>query len=880
LFGVARRVATAARRREDRRARLVRRAAGDVTPPNQPPGWDDLLATLDEELARLPDKYRAPLLACYLDGRTQDEAARQLGWSVSTLRRRLEAARDRLRVRMTARGATLGGGLFAGVLSPAPAAVPDPLARATVEHAAGGSAPARVLELAALTGPPLLKCVASAALLLITCGLAVGLGGRADSPIPPPRQAEPSPRISRAAEPADPLPRGAVARMGSPRFRHPVGIQALDFALGGKVVISTGNPTACIWDTRTGKLLRTLGSKDGNERDETGVWGPSVSADGRSLTLRRNWGNSTQGIVWDLERDAEIRTVEITPHPGRKTPYVYPRLVAPDGSRMAEADSQANTVWLWDKDGKPAGRLEGAIGEKERWWHWPAAFAPDGNTFYAARLDHTIEAWDTATCKRVRTFGTGKPRPRALAVSADGKYLATFAGPTPKGGHESSKVPEAVRVWDPARGDLIAEFPWEKVDPNGSYQLFLGFLPDGMLWAATSFDDELTFRQWDRETGRQTRQWTAPLATRWSTSAVALAADGTRLAVACGGVILMFDATTGKDLTPAGGHRYEIGELRFTPDGRQLVTVGADEAVRTWEAATGKELRSRSIPGEWPIRLSHDAAVLFNTRSTGGREKWDPRVTARELATGRELWTLPHCAELVPHPDGKTVWGHVFDQKHVAVVDTTTGKTIRTIPLPARDESASHLLFGWVYIAFGDAGRLVVCASGKEIIGYDSTTGRKRFAWSPIAAGLLRDGTPPNQPGGMPNLIAGIDFIAGIAVSPDGKTLVLVVHRNAGEDHGSISICEAATGTLIREIKLPVEPNNHMLQPVAVSPDGTSIALVSWKARLYDLATGKETAVLDGHRWACRSVAFSPDGKYVATGGADGTAVVWDLPRK
>src|SRR5262249_7367725 len=78
------------------------------------PGWvADPLAqitvreaheALDRELARLPDKFRVPLVLCYLEGLTRDEAAHQLGWSPSTLKSRLEQARERLRLRLASRG--------------------------------------------------------------------------------------------------------------------------------------------------------------------------------------------------------------------------------------------------------------------------------------------------------------------------------------------------------------------------------------------------------------------------------------------------------------------------------------------------------------------------------------------------------------------------------------------------------------------------------------------------------------------------------------------------------------------------------------------------------------------------------------------------------
>src|SRR5262249_15274511 len=95
LCGVACRLARQARSSERAQARREQRVARERPEVSSAdPGWEDLLRVLDSELQRLPQRYRAPLLLCYLEGRTQDEAARQLGWSLSTLRRRLETGRD------------------------------------------------------------------------------------------------------------------------------------------------------------------------------------------------------------------------------------------------------------------------------------------------------------------------------------------------------------------------------------------------------------------------------------------------------------------------------------------------------------------------------------------------------------------------------------------------------------------------------------------------------------------------------------------------------------------------------------------------------------------------------------------------------------------
>jgi RNA polymerase sigma factor (sigma-70 family) len=879
LFGVARRVATAARRREDRRDRLARRAADRPAPATTPAGWHDLLAVLDEELARLPERFRAPLLACYLDGRTQDEAARQLGWSLSTLRRRLEAARTRLKVRMTARGATLGGGLFAGVLAPASAAVPEPLARAAVEQAGGGAASPRVLELAASTSLPLAKWAGVAAGLVLVCGLAVGL---VSTPPAPPASPEPRPPATAAATPAvpdDPLPPGAVARMGNLRFRHPVGVESLHFARGGKLLVSSGAGRVCVWDARTGRRLRLLGPPD----HDPGPWGVElvgIPADGRTLAVRRRGPPAATGFVWDLERDAELRTFEIARHHLQKT-GPFPRLLAPDGSRIAEVDPEAETVRLWDSDGKPAGRLDGAVGKAEGGltYPFPAAFAPDGKLLYVARTDHTVEVWDAATCKRVRTFGGGKPRPRALAVSADGKYLATFGGPSPRDKRGVDFVPEAVRVWDPGTGDLLAEFPWGKVDPTGYYDAFVGFRPDGAVWGAVkgraSESLPLTFRQWDRKTGRAVREWSAPLA-NWTVRGVTLSPDGTRLAAGVLNSVLVFDAATGKDLTPEAGHRGEVAELRFTPDGDRLVTVGGDRTVRVWDAATGTELRSHATPASQGhlTHLSADGSVLFGSRPGGVPDVTQWSVTAREVATGRERWALSRCAELAVHPDGQTAWGHMLDKKHVAQIDTATGTAVRTVPGPTRDDAKSHFAW-WVHVTLGDGGRLVVCANGKEVAGWDAATGRKRFGWSPERAGLLPNGD------GHHALSLAPDHIAGLAVSADGKKLAAVVYRNgrAVTNHWTACVCESASGSVLRSIALP-DDYNRGFRPVAWGPDGKSVAVVGGAARLYDAATGAEKAAFGGHRGRCDAVAFSPDGTRLATGSADGTALVWALLQK
>src|SRR5262249_15076576 len=89
-------------------------ADGDIT-------WRELRAVLDEELQRLPERYRAPLILCYLEGKTRDEAAQQLGCAPGALHGLLERGRKLLRDHLTQRGLTLSAALFAAALSAAAA---------------------------------------------------------------------------------------------------------------------------------------------------------------------------------------------------------------------------------------------------------------------------------------------------------------------------------------------------------------------------------------------------------------------------------------------------------------------------------------------------------------------------------------------------------------------------------------------------------------------------------------------------------------------------------------------------------------------------------------------------------------------------------------
>ena len=153
LHGAAARIAARAKVETARRRRIeqrgVRPAVGDADLAERL----DLESLIQHELARLPEKYRAPIVLCYLEGLTHEGAAEQLGWPVGTVRGRLSRARDLLRARLTRRGVTASVGLavIESLTESANAALPGALREATVRAVARVGAGQTIAAVASTT---------------------------------------------------------------------------------------------------------------------------------------------------------------------------------------------------------------------------------------------------------------------------------------------------------------------------------------------------------------------------------------------------------------------------------------------------------------------------------------------------------------------------------------------------------------------------------------------------------------------------------------------------------------------------------------------------------------------------------------------------------
>ncbi|MBL8794944.1 MAG: RNA polymerase sigma factor [Planctomycetia bacterium] len=221
LYGVAYRLALRARARASVRRRHEEQAAAMQHPTNVEVGQaSELRLWLDEELQRLPEKYRMPLLLCYLQGQSREDAARQLGWSAGEMKGRLERGRDLLRARLARRGLALSAAALPGVLGQeALAAIPETLIRFTTQAVVAGtlSAPAAALLQGALqtmfwTKVKAACCGMLAVAVLGTAGWCALYSAKVEATVLAPNTVEPK-AAPQDAEPAKPTDGKLEARL-------------------------------------------------------------------------------------------------------------------------------------------------------------------------------------------------------------------------------------------------------------------------------------------------------------------------------------------------------------------------------------------------------------------------------------------------------------------------------------------------------------------------------------------------------------------------------------------------------------------------------------------------------------------------------------------
>jgi RNA polymerase sigma factor (sigma-70 family) len=829
LHGVAFHLASKTRERKSRRhwheGQAARERALQASPVT---AWRELQEMLDGELQRLPAKYRLPLVMCALEGRTHEEAARQLGCPLGTVRSRVARARELLRVRLTRRGLTLSATAFGLALAAntANATLPPDLSSFAVSRALGlraASTTAAALADEVLKGGiPKVKWVA---LMLIAGIVATCVGGwmyesvqektNADPPASVQPQAAEGPRTDRYG---DPLPPDAIARLGTIRWRLDAhSAEELAVSPDGKSLVAV-HPAKGITvvDTASGKAVRQIPEK---------------------LELREQWLTQDYWAVAAVSQDARIAAlmpdgraiyvVDIATGTARRTiklaGHALKAKLSGDGSVLA-VWSDYDIVRVWDTaKGKLLHELPAPWKKNNPYKPQWLALSADGKTLAWVGEEGAcpIHVVDLSTGKESYVLKEHDGSERQIFLSPNGRFLLA-----------SSSVGVA-QLWDLKQGRVRQKWTGRKDIPRPTAV----FSPDGKRMALNLYDDLNWIRLIDLDAGKELAKLYLGTTVSSVADACAFAPDGKTLFRTWGGspVVYRYDTTTCKRITAQGEMAENFRHVAFSPDETTVFTTAEDGIVRAWETATGKE--TRQVLSKVRGMFSPDGALL----EIGTREGFD----LREIATNNVR--LRGEGYAVFSRDGRRV--AAVGKNDISVLETATGKQLSTVRLPP-----------------GPFHRIQFAPDGKHLAILTETGEGCVLTFWESESGQEQRSIP------LP-----LCDMSALLFSPEGRTVV--VAARPGRAQPGLRIVELATGQQRQHIRVDkILPAYSWPPTVYFSPHGEYLLIGDGRAgvSMVHPLTGELLHRRQDHRGGVFRMVFSPSGRRLATISGDTTVLIWN----
>jgi len=820
---IARKTAVRARKQSVRESLPEPTTTGDIA---DEVGSRELFRMVDEEIERLPATLRVPLILCCLQGRTRDEAAETLGCSVAAVKSRLERGRNLLRRRLQRRGVQLPAAFL--MLGLTTERIRAALWAKTMQSALYTPAPTIVVLAEAGVSTVTIgkaKLILAALLLVSSAAGAVGtmlIEKPAEAPAFPQakpvaeERKEPEVPLVRQDRHGDPLPDGAIARLGTVRWRHGFAVNALAYSPDGKrIAVGGSGRDITLWDTTTGKEIHQF-PNEGDQPDSL-----AFSPNGKVLAT----GGFAFCRLWDVATGKEIRQFDR----GRIAFSPDGKCVATLGARDKSGD---NTLRLWDAaTGKELRRIEcGSSGAEG------LAYSPDGKRIATSERNGVIRLWDCATGREQHQLHGHTKAVRKIAFSPDGRQLA------------SSSEDETIRLWDAEVGRQI-RIVGEKLGVDVFHSSMpIAFSPDSTVLASGHISG--TIRLWDLATGKEKRRWQAGAGNK-AVQAVTFSPDGQTLASGAESIRL-WDVATGRERHPSEEHQGFIRFVRFSADGKTLVSVGDDRCLLWWDLATTTPRRRFS----WTTKsssiraLSPDGNTLAFVSATDSKVRlWDLRTD--QMARVLQMHEKGGIAKLAFSGNGRLLAAGSLDPV-LHIWDARDGKLLHRLDTKA------------AILAFSPSGRVLATSTTlhpteKHVIHlWDMDSGKK-------IRSLKCDG-----------------MVGALTFSADDKVLAASI-TDRKDFTGSVQLWDAASGNELSRHMGHQEPVNG----IAFSPDGRLFAsgsgTVGYKdnsVHIWEAATGRLIRRFEGHHSCVGALSFSPDGLSVASGAGDSTILLWDITNR
>jgi WD40 repeat protein len=569
---------------------------------------------------------------------------------------------------------------------------------------------------------------------------------------------------------------------------HNAQMRAVAFSPDGQFVATGGaDATARIWAAETGKAVHELKGHQAG-----GVATVAFSPDSKTVATG---GGDRSVILWDARTGEEL-------------------------ARLAEHQS-AVTALVFDPEGKWLASANGAIATGVGFSN-PSARLVDSSPIAAE-----VKVWDIQSRKPLRTLTGHTKSILSLAVSSDGKRLA------------SGSADGTVRVWEVASGSLETNLAGFK-----GPVVAVAFSPDARALAIGGGDPyraEAELSIWDMAT--QTRRIVLK-GHAGPVFALAFAPDGKTLASAgLDQIVRFWDLVTGDEQRSIRGHRAPIWCVAYDPTGRRIATASWDQTIKIWDAEQPQGMESIAGAGGYSGCFSPDGKWMLR----GGR-----RVEVYEVGTGKPPLILPDYETgdviLAMAPDG-SMFASAGADKIVRLWEVGTWRQL------ARLDKHQDKVWN---LAFSPDSRTLASSDPSIVRLWDAKRGTERAVFYPGHGPLCftPDGRAliANDGAGMSVLLdvttgekLGSIEGSGSMFSPDGRYL--------GIDRSGFGLLD---------LKMMEFKRNG---GVAFSPDGRTLATASWDgtAKLLNVASGQEmfTYRAPGVVW---SVPFSPDGIWWTVG--------------
>lgn len=654
-------------------------------------------------------------------------------------------------------------------------------------------------------------------------------------------------------EKPDPLPDGALVRLGSARFRG-LNTDGVTFSKDGKLLYSTDDrATVFRWDAESGKPLEPikLDVKDAYTSrvrgdsafvvcnpDPEGPWRTRIVHVFDMPSGKKRSDFDTQGLVefTNLSRGSEAGAI------------------SPDGKRFAVGSFYARKVLVFDTD---IGKCMNATPPGNHEYRF--AFSADGCWL----VSHGQKDTTVTDLSGERRFPELPSRLSLAEFSPDGKKLAGRRW-VPKEEGKPNEGVSRLGVWDLTTGKELAT-------PNPSDVWQLAFpTPDALVIGATNASGT-TVSRWDLRAGKHVWEAQVPFfvppyekSGMYSTlpgaipPVMALSPDNTRLVVSDRfGRMSLFDTATGKRLDDERGeHPAEVRWVSLSSDGKTAVTA-SDHDIREWDAVTG-ELKRVLTPPE-----------MSNARFVGA---------TKDLLVWRQLrtpWKQPTTIYAWDRKQNKLAWKVTPEATWVWEVRPTDDSVVVGVAQKTGGVEAIQ-----VYDA---AGKLQREWDARECYRNAHPPGHSNDAlWQYVEgkAGLtghsLESGESVTTC--QHEWVKGFSGLSLIAPSSDGKRIGI------GGGAGDWFVVETAGGAILSRGTttriISAQPRNVVALPF--SADGQKVLVhVNHHpvVQVAELKKDGKTWTLDGKGAAASAVAFSPDGKKAIVGYRDGTALIWDVSK-